>query len=65
MDSVPNTQVIIFVSYDTVHNQVYMVSIPRDLYVPISGFTLDKISTAASWGHSFGTVIRPLKTSFT
>lgn len=46
----PDTQVMIFVSYDTVHNQVYVVSIPRDLYVTIPGFRQDKIYTAAEYG---------------
>jgi LCP family protein required for cell wall assembly len=41
-----------------------MVSIPRDLYVPITGFITDKISTAASWGHSFGTVIQTVQDQF-
>ncbi len=64
VDTVPNTQVIIFVSFDTKHNQVYMVSIPRDLYVPITGFIPDKISTAASWGQSFGTVRQTVEDQF-
>jgi LCP family protein required for cell wall assembly len=64
VDAVPNTQVIIFVSYDTKNNQIYMVSIPRDLYVPITGFITDKISTAASWGGSFGTVEQTVEDLF-
>ncbi len=64
VNKVPNTQVVIFVSFDTKRDQVYMVSIPRDLYVPITGFTTDKLSTAASWGNSFGTVIQTVEDLF-
>ncbi|MDB5076267.1 MAG: LytR family transcriptional regulator [Chloroflexi bacterium] len=47
----PDTQVIIFVSFDTVRKQIYMVSIPRDLWVPIPGFqTNNKIDTAPEYG---------------
>jgi LCP family protein required for cell wall assembly len=47
----PDTQTIIFVSYDTTRRQIYMVSIPRDLYVPIAGFgTSNKIDTAPEYG---------------
>ena len=45
----PNTQVMIFVSYDTVRKQVYTITIPRDLYVPIPGFLPDKIDTAPGY----------------
>ncbi len=47
----PNTQVIIFVSYDPKRQQVYSITIPRDLYVPIPGFISDKIATAPSYGN--------------
>ncbi|HWE60898.1 MAG TPA: LCP family protein, partial [Chloroflexota bacterium] len=46
----PNTQVMIFVSYDPVSNQVYMISIPRDLWVQIPGYGYNKISLAAGYG---------------
>lgn len=47
----PNTQVIIFVSYDMVRKQVYSITIPRDLYVPIPGFLPDKIDTAPGYAN--------------
>jgi LCP family protein required for cell wall assembly len=45
----PNTQVIIFVSYDPKRQQIYSITIPRDLYVPIPGFLSDKIDTAPGY----------------
>jgi LCP family protein required for cell wall assembly len=59
----PNTQVIIFVSFDTVRKQLYMVSIPRDLYVPIPGYITDKIDTAPGYGN-LSTVIDTVKANF-
>lgn len=61
--SAPNTQVIIFVSLDTVHHKAYMISIPRDLYVPISGYQPDKIDTAPGYGN-LGTVIQTVEDQF-
>lgn len=46
----PDTQVMIFVSYDAVHQQVSVISIPRDLYVSIPGYRQDKIYTAPEYG---------------
>jgi LCP family protein required for cell wall assembly len=46
----PDTQVMIFVSYDTVHRQLSVISIPRDLYVTIPGYRQDKIDTAPEYG---------------
>ena len=46
----PNTQVMIYLSLDPVQKQVYMISIPRDLWVPIPGWTTDKIDTATAYG---------------
>lgn len=46
----PDTQVMIFVSFDTVHNQLNVVSIPRDLYITIPGYGQDKIYTAPEYG---------------
>jgi LCP family protein required for cell wall assembly len=47
----PDTQTIIFVSFDTKRRQIYMVSIPRDLYVPIAGAGIsNKIDTAPEYG---------------
>lgn len=62
--SVPNTQVIIFVSLDTKHQQIYMVSIPRDLYLQVSGFGMDKIDTAPAYGNSLRTVIATVQDQF-
>ncbi|MGH2344504.1 MAG: LCP family protein [Chloroflexota bacterium] len=47
----PNTQVIIFVSFDTKRKEVYSITIPRDLYVPIPGFISDKIDTAPGYSN--------------
>jgi len=60
----PDTQVIIFVSYDTVRQQIYIVSIPRDLYVQIPGYIYDKIDTAPEYGGSFKAVISTVETDF-
>ncbi|MDB5057299.1 MAG: hypothetical protein JWO59_771 [Chloroflexi bacterium] len=59
----PNTQVIMFVSYDTVHNQVFMISIPRDLWVPIPGFQYDKIDTAPGYDN-LGLVVKTVEANF-
>jgi LCP family protein required for cell wall assembly len=59
----PDTQVIIFVSYDTVRKQVYMVSIPRDLWVPITGFEYSKIDTAPGYGN-LSTVVKTVESNF-
>lgn len=47
----PNTQVMIFVSLDPVHKQLYVISIPRDLWVTIPGYGSNKISLAAGAGN--------------
>lgn len=47
----PDTQVIIFVSYDTKRKVAYSITIPRDLYVPIPGFISDKIDTAPGYSN--------------
>jgi LCP family protein required for cell wall assembly len=59
----PNTQVIIFVSYDTVHRQVFMISIPRDLWVPIPGFQNDKIDTAPGYDN-LSLVVKTVESNF-
>lgn len=46
----PLTQSMIVVSIDPVHNKVNLLSIPRDLYVNIPGFGMDKIDVAAKDG---------------
>jgi LCP family protein required for cell wall assembly len=48
--SAPDTQVMIFVSYNSTDNQMNVISIPRDLYVMIPGYRMDKIYTAAEYG---------------
>ena len=58
-----NTQVIMFISFDTVHNQVYWISIPRDLWLEIPGYTTDKIDTAPAYGGVSG-LERTIETSF-
>lgn len=62
-NTAPNTQSIIFVSYDSVHHQAYMISIPRDLYVPIPGFGYDKIDTAPGYDN-LGLVVRTVEANF-
>jgi LCP family protein required for cell wall assembly len=52
----PNTQVMIFISYDPVHQQVYMISIPRDLWVPIPGYGYNKVSLAAGSANIQGAI---------
>lgn len=52
----PDTQVMIFVSFDTRHGQINVISIPRDLYVTIPGYRQDKIFTAAEYGDLNGAV---------
>jgi LCP family protein required for cell wall assembly len=59
----PNTQSIIFVSYDSIHRQAYMISIPRDLYVLIPGFGYDKIDTAPGYDN-LGLVVRTVEDAF-
>jgi LCP family protein required for cell wall assembly len=62
--STPDTQVIIFVSYDTTRHQIYMVSIPRDLYVPIPGYITDKIQTAPGYANSRAEVLKAVEVNF-
>ena len=62
-NTAPNTQAIILVSYDSVHHQAYMISIPRDLYVPITGFGNDKIDTAPGYD-SLTTVVQTVQDNF-
>jgi LCP family protein required for cell wall assembly len=62
--AVPDTQVIIFVSYDTRRQQIYMVSIPRDLYVPIPGFISDKIDTSPGYANSRAEVLKTVEANF-
>lgn len=50
----PLTQSMIVVSIDPVHDQVNMLSIPRDFYVHIPGFGMDKIDVAAKDGGKNG-----------
>jgi len=59
----PNTQIMIFVSYDPVHQQLYMISIPRDLWVQIPGYGYNKISLAAGYGN-ITAVINVVQASF-
>jgi LCP family protein required for cell wall assembly len=60
----PDTQTIIFVSYDTKLRQIYMVSIPRDLYVPIAGAGIsNKIDTAPEYGGLAG-VVQTVESNF-
>ncbi len=46
----PLTQTIIVVSIDPVHDKVNVLSIPRDFYVPIRGFGMDKLDVASKDG---------------
>jgi LCP family protein required for cell wall assembly len=59
----PNTQVIIFVSFDTIRRQIYLVSIPRDLFVQIPGFISDKIDNAPGYGN-LGTAVSTVEANF-
>lgn len=45
-----DTQSMIVVTIDTVHDKVGMLSIPRDFYVPVRGFGMQKIMLANSDG---------------
>ena len=51
-----NTQVMIFVSFDPVHKQAYVISIPRDLWVAIPGFGNNKIDTASGTSDIAGAI---------
>ena len=52
----PNTQVMIFVSFDPVHKQAYVISIPRDLWVTIPGYGDNKIDTASGYANIDGAI---------
>lgn len=54
--SATNTQVMIFVSFDPVHKQAYVISIPRDLWVAIPGFGYNKIDTASGFADIRGAI---------
>jgi len=54
--SATNTQVMIFVSFDPVHKQAYVISIPRDLWVAIPGFGYNKIDTASGFADVGGAI---------
>ncbi|MGH2442572.1 MAG: LCP family protein, partial [Chloroflexota bacterium] len=49
-ESHPLTQSMIVVTIDPVHDQVGLISIPRDFYVKIRGHGMDKIDVAAKYG---------------
>ncbi len=59
----PDTQSMFFVSFDTTTKQLYMISIPRDLYVTIPGYTSDKVDTASAYGNIAGS-IKTVETDF-
>lgn len=48
------TDVMIVVSINKAENAVTMLTIPRDLFVYIPGWTMNRINTAAGWGDATG-----------
>jgi LCP family protein required for cell wall assembly len=53
-DRVYRTDVMIVVSINRSANSVTLLTIPRDLFVYIPGWTMDRINTAASHGDAIG-----------
>ena len=66
---IPRTDTMILFTLDPIHNTAGMISIPRDLWVPIPGFEYDKINTAyflgEAWAFQFNitprSILLPLK----
>ena len=50
---IPRTDTMILFTLDPIHNTAGMISIPRDLWVPIPGFDYDKINTAYFLGEAW------------
>ena len=48
------TDVMIVVSINKAENAVTLLTIPRDLFVYIPGWTMNRINTAAGWGDATG-----------
>ncbi len=57
------TDTLIFVSYDPHTGRTVMASFPRDLYVRIPGYGLNRINTAMEFG-GFPTLVRTLEYNF-
>lgn len=50
---VPRTDTMMLLTFDPLSNSAGMISIPRDLWVPIPGFDYEKINTAYFLGESY------------
>jgi LCP family protein required for cell wall assembly len=51
---IPRTDALMLLRIDPVTQRVALLSLPRDLWVPIPGFGLNRINSAFVWGEYYG-----------